>query len=255
MDFFKETELEIINMKEPVIDILYYMFLEKIDTDETLSLKLRFIFKHHYKVAHDNDLQTYFNLLEMYPLTKNVINDYYNCIRKQYFLLPLIKNWYDMYINVRFWKQSLDKQINSLIQLRINFLSLFDASYGTIYFHSKIKGACENQYHIDEMIERLSKVYSMFKYKFYTYNKIIILTVDDFINCSFKKQIEYTEYIFSKIYKLLNQYIQCFQLYELYRVQLYTLTHPTVPINIEICDICSDVEQDDILFILDSMNR
>ena len=47
MDFFKETELEIINMKEPVIDILYYMFLEKIDTDETLSLKLRFIFKHH----------------------------------------------------------------------------------------------------------------------------------------------------------------------------------------------------------------
>ena len=87
MDFFKDTEVEIINMKEPIITTLYYMFLEKNDTDETLSLKLRFFFKYHYYAAHANNLQTYFNLLEMYPLTRNIITDYYNCIRKQLFLL------------------------------------------------------------------------------------------------------------------------------------------------------------------------
>ena len=55
--------------------------------------------------------------------------------------------------NKHFKKLDIDKMIIYLKNQKIKFLSLFDGSMGSYYFHLRLKGLNEgNDYHIDEMI-------------------------------------------------------------------------------------------------------
>lgn len=264
MNVYNRIEDEIKNIKDPIIFFNY--IINNITThtknenilhhehsfsfDEYLSIYIKFFFKYHHNSAMENNLLKLNSNISNYPLTFNVIKDYYMYISYQLKLIPILYNWKKIYINPFFWKQSINKQINLLLKLKEKFDSQFDSTKGNIYFHIKLKEGYSNTYHIEEMIERLETIYKMFKYNFFDQIKCKVMTRDEFIYMPYDDMVKYVEYIFVKINKILNHYIFNFQIYDFYRSQLENLTNPVEPININIVDVCSEIEIDDINFIL-----
>jgi hypothetical protein len=103
--------------------------------------------------------------------------------------------------------------------------------------------------HIDEIVYRLELIYKLFNYKFFIQNNILLISYFDFDDMTFKNKIKYVDYIFTKINKILTNYINYFQVYESLRVQLENFLNP-IPVNFEIDVIQSEMEFDDIGFIL-----
>ena len=75
----------------------------------------------------------------------------------------------------------------------------------------------------------------------------------DFLNMTFIDMVNYCEYIFVKISKILNNIITYFQLYEIYRIQIDNLTSPFFNILIEVGDVLSDIDICDINFIIEKI--
>ena len=221
----------------------------KISPDELISVHIRFFLKYHYSIASCNNLLKLNPKLIEYPLTLNIIKDYYMYISYQIKIIPILHKWKLMYKNPFFWKLNLTKQIIYLLKLKDKFMAQFDCSKGMIYFHLRLKDSSINSYHVEEMIERLESVYQMFKFNFFNINKIILCTVQQFTDMEFKKKIDYIEYIFCKIKRILEFNIYNFQIYEFYRNQLDNLLNPIEPIDISINDVSSEIEMDDVIFI------
>ena len=218
-------------------------------TDEELSFVIRFYLKYNeHKAAQLNLMKKYKKKLANYQLSYNIIKDYYKYIGNQYKLLPYLQEWKTMYTNQKFWEQDIISQIESLNKLQLSFLALFDGVKSLQLIHVKLLCIEYNDYHVEEMIDRLSQVYKLFKYNFFNKNKFNILELTNFIDLSFTDKISYTRYIYNNISKILTKYITYFQLYESYRLQLVTLLNPSI--NISIQTVSSDVDSDDIDFIL-----
>jgi hypothetical protein len=185
------------------------------------------------------------------PNIYNLINDIYYIVSKQLSILPNIKKLYKAYKNKHFWKLNIDNMIIYLKKLHTSFLCLFDGSKGSFYFHVKIKGMKEeNIYHLEEIKERLKKTYDMFKLKFFNEYNIILITYLQFEDLSFENKVKYVEYIFTKVNNILVLNINYLILYNNYRLQLYNLLYNTSNIDIDIMDVNSDIEPDDLSFIV-----
>jgi len=255
---YQEIENEILNIPFPIlyIDCLLNIQLNKIDhmsqdlCDEILSIKLRFFLKYHSNIATENNLNDYNKYLKNYPLTKNIIKDYYYNVSNQIDIIKRLQKWKLIYNNKIFWSKSIESQTLHLKNLRNSFLSIYDGRIGNIYFHLRIKGSDENTNIIDEMIDRLHQIYKLFKYNFFYQSGTILLLHEDFMDLTYEKRVEYVEYIFNKIKKILDYYILSFELYELYRSQLDTLLNPIPPLHIDIFNVYSDIENEDIDFII-----
>lgn len=156
-----------------------------------------------------------------------------------------------MYSQSYFWKLDIVKQIEYLKNINLIFMSLFDGSKTQLYFHVKLKMIeLPNIYHIDEMINRLSKTFNLFKSTFFEKNNILLLSSHQFIELSFPNMIKYTEYIFIKINSIMRQYIAYFELYENYRQHICNIVNPMPYVDINIVDVLSDMDPDDIIFML-----
>ncbi len=252
-------EENIKNIKYPLLT-LYSIFNSNI-IDYNKSIFLKLFIKYHINLMLIYNFYSFQELLTYDPNTYNLILDVYIIIIKQFNIVSHLHKFKKMYPNRFFWNKNINEQINHLNILLNKFMSLFDGSKGLLYFHHKLKGIdklTENKhlnsgyiYHIDEMTNRLRDVYLLFKHSFFSENNILTLSCDDFLNLKFENMIKYTEYIFNKIHSILNQYIVFFKLYEINRQQLINLISiNTIEINID--DVNSDIESDDLLFILDS---
>ena len=62
--------------------------------------------------------------------------------------------------------------------------------------------------------------------------------------------VKYVEYIFTKVNNILVHNINYLMLYNNYRLQLYNLLYNTSNIDIDIMDVNSDIEPDDLSFIV-----
>ena len=117
-------------------------------------------------------------------------------------------------------------QINYLQEVKIKFMSLFDGSFSKILIHNRLRITSTNfdkNDHIEEMIDRLTKVYQLFKYNFFNQIKCNLIEHNEFIYMSFKKQVDYIEYVYNKINKILTLYIDYFIEYNLYHDKLKCL--------------------------------
>jgi hypothetical protein len=211
------------------------------------------IFKYHIIVCIECNLLQITNLEIESPITYNLICDIYYIISKQLCILPNLIKFKNAYKNNKFWKLEIDKMIINLKNIQNSFLGLFDCSKGYFYFHAKLKGITNHSgytYHIDEMIKRLKKVYDMFKMSFFNEYNIILLSYYQFIDLTFENMIKYTEYIFNKINIIINHNINYFILYNNYRIQLYNILYNNSNIDIDIMDVNSDIETDDLTFML-----
>ena len=99
------------------------------------------------------------------------------------------------------------------------------------------------------MVSRLSTLYKLFKYNFFSKINCDVILLNDFIDMTFKNQVNYIEIVFNKINRVLTNNIMYFKLYESYRKQLENLLIPT-SIDINVMEVSSDMDNDDIDFIL-----
>jgi hypothetical protein len=185
------------------------------------------------------------------PATYYLIKDIYNIIITQLGLKELLLKFKSMYKNKFFWKQQIKDQIALLEKLYTIFLSIFDGSKSTFYFHTKLKTiTVPNSYHINEIESRLRKLYSLLKKDFFKENNILLLNNEEFYDLKFENMVKYTEYIFNKINSLLSKYIGYFELYENYRQKFENIITISYALDIDIIDFDSDIDTYDIDLII-----
>jgi hypothetical protein len=241
-DIIKET-------KFPLLMLINILNNNISDDNKIIVIKSFFI--HHIMLCIEYNLLNMEDLVKMSPQIYNLIADIYNILSKQLSIIPHIKKFQKAYKNNIFWRLNIDKMIIYLKNIQNNFLSLFDGSKGAFYFHLRLKGLVDgNNYHIEEMTKRLKKSHDMFKTSFFNEYNIVLLSYYQFIDLTFENKVKYTEYIFNKINNIINNIINCLILYENYRNQLYNILYNKSNIDIDINDVSSDIECDDLPFIV-----
>ncbi len=235
--------------KYPLLITIKTLNNEKI-SDYNKCLIIKYLFKHHIMIAIEHDL---LNLDEIHnnQVIYNFIKDIYHIISKQINIISHIVKFKRGYINRTFWKLDINNMIEYLKKLHNSFLCLFDGSKGAFYFHIRLKGMTEsNIYHLEEMNIRLVKIFEMFKISFFYEYKILLLSKYQFDDLIFDNKVKYVEYIFIKINNILVNIINYLTLYDNYRLQLYNILYNETNIIIDIEDVNSDIENDDLLFIV-----
>ena len=237
------------NTKNPLL--MVYMILSNNNISDNYKLIVtKCFYRYHIMVGLENDLLQINNLENNAPLTFNLISDIYYIVSKQLLILPNIQRFYKAYKNNKFWKLNIEEMITNLKKIYTSFLCLFDGSKGSFYFHVKMKGMKEgNHYHLDEIKNRLKKTYDMFKLNFFNEYNIILITYHQFIDLTFENMVKYVEYIFTKVNSIIVNNINYLILYDNYRLQLYNLLYNTSNIDIDIMDVNSDIDPEDLYFI------
>ena len=237
------------NTKYPLLMISNILNNNNI-SDKNKFIVIKSFFKYHILLGIECNLLDINNLS---PLVYNFIGDIYYIISKQLSILPNIVKFQKAYRNNIFWKLDILKMIEYLNNMHTLFLGLFDGSKGSLYFHIKLKGVVSplgHNYHIEEMLSRLKKTHSMFKMSFFSEYKIILLSYYQFMDLTFENMIKYTEYIFTKINNIINHTINYFILYNNYRQQLHNILYTESNIDIDINDVNSDIDLDDLPFMM-----
>jgi len=244
-------ENEIKDIKDPINYL--HNIITLLEDDDTLSIKLRFFFKYHYNYVSIIHFSIYQEILIEKPVSSSIIKDYYSLIAKQFTINQMILKWKKKYTNSRFWKLNIKDQIYHLINVKNKFMAIFDGSKGSIYFHLKINNlnnVVNESIHIDEMILRLEMVYKIFKYNFFIKTHTVLHSIYDFLDLKYNDKIIYLEYIFYRISKILINNIMYFQLAEANNIQFNNLLNPILPIEIKIIDVYSEIDADDINFLI-----
>jgi hypothetical protein len=242
----------IMNLKFPLIAFYNIIMNENID-DINTNIFVKYFFNYHMKLCIEHNLLYFKN--ELKPLTYNTIYDIYIIISRQQSIVPHIIKFKEQYNNMYFWKLDIDKQIEYLKNVHLKFLSYFDASKSMLYYHVKLKQMIDvdkpvNGYHVEDMVDRLKKTYSLFKYSFFEKNDIIIVSLYEFVELSLKNMIKYIEYIFNKINMIMKQIITYFELYNNYRQQLINILYDNNMLEITYTsEIDSDIDINDMQFI------
>jgi hypothetical protein len=249
---FNDMDKIIKETKHP-LTILYIVLCNNNITSQQKCIVVKLFFKYHINIALE------YNLLILSEISENsmpsyyLMKDIYNIIIIQLRMKDLLLKFKSMYKNKFFWKIEIKEQIVFLKNLYTIFLSIFDGSKSTFYFHLKLKNITyPNSYHIHEIECRLRKLYNLLKKPFFTENNILLLNNEDFYDLKFENMVRYTEYIFNKINSLICKYIGYFELYENYREQFENIISISnmLDIDIDISDFDSDIDTCDINSII-----
>ncbi len=234
--------------KQPLV-LIYNILTNKSILDDDKLNATKIFFQYHIEVSIKYNLLLVDNL-DNYKNTYSFIEDVYLILSKQLSILPHLIKLKKSY-NQRFiWDLEIESIISHFKSLHTKFLCLFDGSKGFLYLHLKLKGMKEgNHYHYEQLSERLKKTFDLFKKPFFDEYKIVLLTFHQFVELKFENMIKYTEYIFNKINSILVNNINYLLLYDNYRIQLYNLLYNNSDININVNNVDSDIDNDDIILI------
>lgn len=246
----KKTCSEINQIKNPLVFLFRLISYKNEIDDINLSIILRIFLKYYPDLGIKYNFKKIFypELNDKY-LSLTVLDDFYKLVNKKITLIKILKKWYDVFDNKKFWKLSLKDQIEFLNDTKIYFLSMFDCSKGGIPIHYKIgsilKDKLNREFIINDLIERLVKILNIFGTKLFQTLNIPLLSIYEFKYLSDENIIKYLLIIFDKFNELLNQTIKLFDSYNLVCLQLNNLFNPLV-ININSINIDSETEIDDI---------
>jgi hypothetical protein len=247
----KKTCNEISQIKNPVVFLFRLIsYIDEID-DINLSIILRIFFKYYPEIGINYNLkQIFYKELKNKYLSRTVLNDFNKLINKKITLIKILKKWYDVFDNKKFWKLSLKDQLEFLYNTKIYFLSMFDCSKGGVPIHYKIglilkNNKIDRELIINDLIDRLVKILNIFGSKLFKTLGIPLLTISEFKILTDENIIKYLVIIFDKFNELLNQTIKLFDSYNFVYIQLNNLFNPLV-ININTLNVDSDTEIDDI---------
>ena len=245
-------EEKIKNCEFPLAFIFNLLKSSEEITDSQLSNIIRFFFKHHYDIAIYNKI---FELLPLiddnYYISKQVIKDFYILLKKKYLIILSLEKFNKAYKKFPFWIKDTNYQIKYLEETRKKFYALFDLSYGTIPIFVRMSSCLDNNYHvINNIMERIHKVYKLFRHRFFIEYDILLLTSHQLLNLSAEGKVKYCLYIYYKINKILNSIINTFEIYQTINNQLNSLVNPK-PIKFIIDNVQSETDMEDLMFYMD----
>ena len=247
----KKTNIDLSQIKNPLVFLFRLIsYINEID-DINLSIILRIFLKYHTDIGTNYNLKKILNNeLKDKILSWTVLNDFYKIMNKKIGLIITLKKWYDLFDNKKFWKLSLNEQIDFLSNTKIYFLSLFDCAKGGMPLHYKVGSLLKDKkvnrdFIINDLIDRLIKILNIFGSKLFQTLGIPLLTVDAFTKLNDENIIKYLIVIYDKFYELLNQTIKLFDSYNLICLQLNNLLNPLI-ININSINFDSETEAEDI---------
>ena len=141
-------------------------------------------------------------------------------------------------------------QLDYLTNTKERFLSIYDCSKGGIPFHYKLaqlfkEGKYNKNEIINDIINRLLLVLSIFGKNVFISLQIPLITIKDFYELTEENILKYIIVIFEKFNELLNQTIKLFDSYNLVCIQLHNLISPSF-IKINSSNIDSETECEDI---------
>jgi hypothetical protein len=235
--------------KIPLLLLLIVIIKKELLDDESLSYIIRIFMKYHFNIFLNFNCEKIINRLNDYNLTINTIKDFYSNLKKQIYLLEKIKDFRKGFNKHFFWNLNIDNQISYLEKLRIKLNSINDCCNSNMFFHSRIKLSIINdnvnffEINTYEIFNRLKLIYKTFGYKFFSNNKINIITYEDYNDMSYINKCNYFEYIYFKILAKLNNIIDIFILYNCCKTNLNNLVNPKI-VNIEPSIFNSDIELD-----------
>ncbi len=246
------VDLELLEneIKNDTFDDFKIKLIDKTPTDINKSLYLRFYLKHNIKIIFEHDIMIYKDDLIEYPITLNIIKDTYKCLSNLLSLRKHINDWEEMYKNPYFFKLTPHKQYEYIKNLYIKFLSIFDGGKSLNYIFIKLKGITIPTHDIiHDIVERLTLTCKMFKHSFFDINKIKIITLHELIDIEFQNKVKYLEYIFKKISNILKTNIDYYETYIMYIDKLNNIMNPHNIIEIEMDEVSSDLDDEDLNFI------
>ena len=148
-----------------------------------------------------------------------------------------------------FWSKSNKNKIEYLKKIETQFNSYNDCSIGNIHFHKKLRLIDENdklseEINENEIFKRLKLTYKLLGFRFFAIYEIKMLSYEDFFNFNYQDKCSYVEYIYNKIFKILDNLVDTFTLFEYVKEQMEHLKNP-VPIKIEMDIFTSEIEDMD----------
>jgi hypothetical protein len=223
---------------------LYLLLTYKSDiNDYNFSIILKLYLKNHIDLALNINLfDILYDDISDYPISLKVLENFYILIKKKYLLLCLIKKWHDIYDNNVFWNLNINDQIDYLIYLKNQFLSIFDCSKGGTPYHTKLINIFKSKKSrkdeiVENLIDRIILILKIFDYKIFQSLNIPLIKIYDFYNLDYKFYINYITTIFQKINKLIIDTLLLFENYNIICNKLNNLLNPK---NIKINDCYID---------------
>jgi hypothetical protein len=257
IDVIKTEEL-ISKIKYPIIFLFSLTTYINILTDIELSIIFRLFLKYHSEVCLSCNVKEIFkNELINYNLSWCVLDNFYKLMKKKIMLIFSLKKWSKVYINKKFWNMITIEQIDYIINLKLQFNSIYDCSRTNTPFHMKLGPYIQdNKFNDDTSItikERLIQILKLFgKTLFKTFN-IPIITIDEYNELTPKDIIKYLLVIYEKFNIFLDESIKMFSSYNMICEQIKTLISPVL-INIETRQIDTLLDNDELIIYSDINN-
>lgn len=257
-EFKKELNIDQVNLEiSKIQNPLTFLFLllttvDKIN-DHDLSIILRLYLKHHYNIALTCNLKKIFiNELINHNKSWSVLINFYKLLQKKISLVLSIKKVHLIYENDKFWKLTIDKQLDYLYQIKEQFLSVFDCSKGGVpYFLKLIAIFKTDKYNREEIYNdvrnRLIILLKILPVKLFETLDIPLIHINDFYQLTNEGLVKYLIIIYEKFIELLNYIIKLFDAYNIICIKLNNLLDPVI-ININSNIIDSEIETNDITF-------
>jgi hypothetical protein len=255
---WEDIEKQIKILKYPLSFIFKLFKYNKYFTDYDLLLTIRYFLKYHFDVLYEYNIQPLLELLEENKkISKKVIVQFYNSIKKKYIISIFLKKWHNVYNKDNFWNKHIYAQLIQIKNLKEVFLSYFDVSKSRILFHNKIlplltlQKQSNNNFIINNLINRLRGIYLLFGKKFFEKYKIIIIKKNKFIKININNKIKYCTYIFQKINNIINKIINSFEIFKFTHSQIINIINP-VHLTIEINNTTSETDYEDLSFLIEN---
>lgn len=247
----KKTNLEISKLNNPIVFLFWIISYRDELTDYNLSILLRLFLKHHSTIALNYNLKEIFkNELTHFNSSWDVLNKFYKIIGKKMVLIMVIKKWYLVYDNKKFWQMNISEQNDYLQLMKDRFLAVFDNSKGGVSYINKLANLIKNKnsnrdFILEDAKNRLIIILNIFGNKLFQSLEIPLISLDDFYQLSNENLIGYFIIIYEKFLELLNQTIKLFDSYNLICIQQNNLLNPII-VNVNSKSIDSETEAEDI---------
>ena len=238
----RKASLEIERLQEPVIFLFKLISYKDNINDTDFSIILKLFLKHHIIIGLDFNLKKLFqHELSNMKLSISVLDNFYKIIKKKISLLFLIKKWQNVYPNKNFWKLNYSMQLDHIINLKLQFNSIYDCSKGGIPLYLKIGNLLNNYDTRDTVKERLVMSLKLFGKELFDSLDIMLIPNSMFDMMENENILKYLLIIYERINNILDETIKIFTSYNVLHTKLINILNP-----INIC-ISTKIMDDDYI--------
>jgi len=226
------TNEKIQNIKYPYFFLFYLLTYKSEISDYNFSLILRLFLKNHIDIALTTNLKIiFYDDICDYTISCNVLDKFYKLINTKLILIFTIKKWHNIYNNTLFWELNINDKIDYILNLKLQFLAIYDCSKGGTPFHLKLNNLLRSnnpsRYEIVENIkDRLLLIIKLFNLNFFKLLNIPLIKISDFYNLDSNYLIQYLTIIFQKFIKLLNETLLLFEKFNIVCNNINNLLNP-----------------------------